>query len=405
MTKVLFNGADIAWVMTATALVLMMTIPGLALFYGGMVRRVNFLNTLMKCFATCSMVSILWMVIGYSLAFSPDGPYIGTLDNFMLKKIELNTAHGSIPEALFMLFQMTFAIITPALISGAFAGRMRFSALLMFMGLWLLLVYAPVCYWVWGGGFLSSKGVLDFAGGTVVHINAGIAGLIAAIVVGPRLSFKNPKINQPNNLALSLVGASLLWVGWFGFNGGSALAANSSAVMAIVVTQIAAASAALSWMFVEWIAQGKPSVFGKISGAVAGLVTITPASGFVTPSAALAIGLIAGVFCYWSATYVKEKFGYDDLDVFGIHGVGGILGAILTGVFASKSIGPTAGALEGNVHQLWVQVEGLIYTVIYSGIVTYLIIKFISLFMPLRVDQKTETEGLDVALHGNSINY
>lgn len=404
-----FNGADIAWLITATALVLLMTIPGLALFYGGMVRKVNFLSTLMKCFATCSMVSILWVVIGYSLAFTPGGDYsayIGDLSRLFLDGLGVETkasADATIPESLFMIFQMTFAIITPALIAGSFAGRMRFSAMLLFMGAWVLLVYAPVAHWVWGGGFLGQDGVLDFAGGTVVHINAGIAALIAAVVVGPRYSFKNPKVNQPNNLALSLVGASLLWVGWFGFNGGSALASNATAVMAIVVTQIAAAAAALSWMALEWLKKGKPSVVGKISGAVAGLVVITPAAGFVSPMSALIMGLIAGAACFVSSYLLHEKFGLDDLDAFSVHGVGGILGAVLTGVFASAAFGGTSGWIEGNFDQVMVQLESVGITIAYSAIVTYLIIRVVGLITPLRVTPKVEREGLDASLHGETV--
>jgi Amt family ammonium transporter len=302
-----------------------------------------------------------------------------------------------------MTFQMTFGIITPALITGAFADRMKFSAMLIFMGLWLLVVYAPVCHWVWGGGFLGSEGVLDFAGGTVVHINAGIAGLVCAIVLGKRLGYGTENM-APHNLVLSLIGASLLWVGWFGFNAGSAVAANGTAGMAMAVTQIATAAAALSWMFTEWLLRKKPSVLGIISGAVAGLVAITPASGFVAPGGALIIGLIAGIACYWGAVWLKRVGGYDDsLDAFGVHGIGGIVGALLTGVFASEAIGGTPGLLEGNAVQVWIQIKGIVATIVYSGVVTFILLKVIDLVVGLRVDKETEVAGLDLSLHGETV--
>ncbi len=401
------DSGDTAWMLTSTALVLMMTVPGLALFYGGMVRRKNVLAMAMQSFAITCLVTVLWAVVGYSLAFADGGglnAYIGGLSKAFLAGIGKDTLQGTIPESVFMTFQMTFAIITPALITGAFADRMKFSALLLFMGLWVLVVYAPVAHWVWGGGFMSKDGVLDFAGGTVVHINAGVAGLVAAIVLGKRKGFGAENM-APHNLVLSLIGAALLWVGWFGFNAGSAGAANGQAGMAMAVTQIAAAAAALTWMFVEWMARGKPSVLGIISGAVAGLVAITPASGFVAPTGALVIGLIAGIACYWGATGLKRMMGYDDsLDVFGIHGVGGIVGALLTGVFAVKAIGGTAGALEGNMAQLWVQAEGIVGTIVWSAVGSYVLLKITDVLVGLRVDAETEVGGLDINLHGETVH-
>jgi len=397
---------DTAWMLTSTALVLLMTIPGLALFYGGMVRKKNVLATVMQSFAITCLVTVLWMIIGYTLAFSDGGaanPFVGGLSKILLRGIGVDTLSGTIPESLFMVFQMTFAIITPALICGAFADRMKFSSMLVFMGLWLILVYAPICHWVWGGGFLGGAGILDFAGGTVVHINAGIAGLVCALVLGRRRGFGTENM-APHNLVLSVIGASLLWVGWFGFNAGSAVAANGTAAMAMAVTQIATAAAALAWMFAEWILRGKPSVLGIVSGAVAGLVAITPASGFVGPMGSLIIGIVAGVACFWGATGLKHLCGYDDsLDAFGVHGVGGTVGAILTGVFASKAIGGTAGMIEGNAGQVLTQIEGVVATVVYCGIVTFIILKVVSAIMGLRVDEETEIGGLDINLHGEVV--
>ena len=395
------SAGDTAWMLTATALVLLMTIPGLALFYGGMVRKKNVLSMVMQVFATCCLMTVLWMVAGYSIAFSDGGgmnDYFGGLDNFMLSGLGLDAMSGTIPESLFMVFQMTFAIITPALIIGAFADRMKFSAMLIFLGSWMLLVYAPVCHWVWGGGFLSEAGVLDFAGGTVVHINAGIAGL-----VGKRTGYPSEPM-PPHNLTLSVIGASLLWVGWFGFNAGSAVAADNAASMAMVVTQIATAAAALSWMIIEWVFRNKPSVLGIVSGAVGGLVAITPASGYVDPSGALYIGLIAGAACYWGAVVLKTALGYDDsLDVFGVHGIGGIVGAVLTGVFAVEAIGGTPGLLEGNGGQVWIQVYGILATIVYCAIATFIILTVIKVFIGLRVDEDEEREGLDSAIHGETV--
>jgi ammonium transporter, Amt family len=397
------DSGDTAWMLVATALVLLMTIPGLALFYGGMVRKKNVLSLLMQCFAICCLMSILWMVMGYSLAFDAGNAYVGGLGKVFLKGLTVDAVNGTIPDSLFMVFQMTFAIITPALIVGAFADRMKFSAMLWFTGIWMLVVYAPIVHWVWGGGFLSKDGVLDFAGGTVVHINAGVAGLVAAIMIGKRKGLGTESL-APHNLILSVIGAALLWVGWFGFNAGSALAANGTAAMAMVVTQIATAAAALTWMFIEWGLRGKPSVLGIISGAIGGLVAITPAAGFVDPMGALFIGIGSGIACYWGATWLKRKAGYDDaLDVFGIHGIGGIVGALLTGVFANKAIGGTAGLIEGNAGQVVTQAWGIVATVVWCAIATAIILKIIDLVIGIRVDEETERDGLDLGLHGETI--
>jgi len=395
---------DTAWMLTSTVIVLMMTIPGLALFYGGMVRKKNVLATVMQSFAVTCLASVLWMVIGYSLAFSEGTPYVGGLSKAFLNGLTLDALSGSIPETVFITFQMTFAIITPALICGAFADRMKFSAMMLFIGAWSILVYAPICHWVWGGGFLGSDGVLDFAGGTVVHINSGVAGLVAAIVLGKRLGYGTEPL-APHNLVLSVIGASLLWVGWFGFNAGSAVAANATAGMAMLVTQICAAAAGLSWMLTEWVLKGKPSVLGIISGAVAGLVAITPAAGFVDPMGALFIGIIAGIVCYVGCSGIKHAMGYDDsLDVFGIHGLGGIVGAVLTGVFAREVIGGTPGLLEGNAGQVVTQLYGIVATIVYCAVASFIILKVVDLIVGLRVDQDVEREGLDINLHGEVVN-
>ena len=409
---VLDTGAT-AWMLTSTALVLLMTIPGLALFYGGMVRKKNLLATMMQSFAVTCLVTILWAVIGYSLAFTGEGAFLGGMERFMLNGMDkLGLAlPNPVPESVFMMFQMTFAIITPALITGAFADRMKFSSMLVFMGLWLILVYCPIAHWVWSTdekgaavGFLGKMGVLDFAGGTVVHINAGVAGLIACLVMGPRKGFGTDNM-APHNLSLSIIGASLLWVGWFGFNAGSAVAADGRAGMAMAVTQIATAAAAMSWMCAEWILRKKPSALGIISGAVAGLVAITPASGFVDPKGALIIGLIAGVVCYWGATGLKHALKYDDsLDAFGVHGIGGITGAILTGVFAVEKIGGTAGLLEGNSGQVLTQIYGVLITLVYTAVVSFILLKLIDMVMGLRVTAEEEREGLDLALHGETVH-
>lgn len=400
------DSGDTAWMLTSTAIVLMMTIPGLALFYGGMVRKKNVLATAMQSFAACCLISVVWMLAGYSLAFTDGGgfqAYVGGLSKMFLAGLEKESLTGTIPESVFMTFQMTFAIITPALICGAFADRMKFSALLWFLGLWSLIVYAPIAHWVWGGGFLFDAGVLDFAGGTVVHINSGVAALVAALVLGPRLGYPAEPM-PPHNLALSVAGASLLWVGWFGFNAGSALAANATAGMAMAVTQIAAAAGGLGWLFAEWAVHRRPSVLGIISGAIAGLVGITPACGFVGPIGALVIGAAAGVGCFWAATSLKRRLGYDDsLDVFGIHGVGGLVGAILTGVFASEAIGGAAGLIEGNPGQVLTQVWGVAATVAWCAVGSFVILKVIDSSIGLRVGKEEEIEGLDLNLHGEVV--
>jgi Amt family ammonium transporter len=394
---------DTAWMLTSTALVLMMTVPGVALFYCGMVRKKNVLTATMQVFATCCVATLVWMVVGYSLAFSGDGAWVGDLGRFFLADMTVESLSGTIPETVFMMFQMTFAIITAALITGAFADRMKFSALLWFMTLWSIFVYPVIAHWVWGGGWVAGVGALDFAGGTVVHINSGIAGLVAAIVIGKRVGYGS-EIMAPHNLVYSVAGASLLWVGWFGFNAGSAVAANGAAGMAMLVTQIATAAAALAWMLAEWLRAGRPSVLGIVSGAVAGLVAITPASGFVGPSGALIIGIAAGILCYFASTSMKHAFGYDDsLDVFGIHGVGGIVGALLTGVFAVEAIGGTPGLLEGNPGQLIPQIYGVLATLIWSGVVSFIILKVIDATIGLRVREDIERDSLDLQLHGEAV--
>ncbi len=402
------NAGDTAWMLTSTALVLLMTIPGLALFYGGMVRKKNVLATVMQSFAITCLVTVIWMIVGYSLAFTDGGGmtgYIGGLSRFFLAGMGVDAVSGTIPESVFMMFQMTFAIITPALIAGAFADRMKFSALLWFIGLWSIFVYSPIAHWVWGGGFLGTLGVLDFAGGTVVHINAGVAGLVTALVLGKRVGFGTDNM-APHNLVLSVIGASLLWVGWFGFNAGSELASDGRAGMAMTVTQIATAGAALAWMFVEWVVRGKPSVLGISSGAVAGLVAITPASGWVDPTGGLIIGIVAGVICAWAVMWLKEKLGYDDsLDAFGVHGIGGFVGAILTGVFAVSAVGGQghSGLIDGNAGQVWIQFMGTVATIVWSGVVTFIILKVVDAIIGLRVTKEVEVEGLDINLHGEVV--
>jgi Amt family ammonium transporter len=415
------DSGDTAWMLTSVALVLMMTIPGLALFYGGMVRKKNVLATLMQSFAITCLVTVLWTIISYSLAFRPGpsdalAPYIGGLDRLFLKGMEIDSISDlakTIPESVYMCFQMTFAIITPALICGSFADRMKFSAMMWFMGVWSIVVYAPVAHWVWGpGGWLGAMGVLDYAGGTVVHINAGVAGLVTALVLGKRRGYPTEAM-PPHNLILTMIGASLLWVGWFGFNAGSAVTSGANAGMAMAVTQIATAAAALGWMIVEWMFKGKPSVLGICSGAVAGLVAITPASGFVEPGGALVIGFAAGAVCFWSATSLKHMMGYDDsLDAFGVHAVGGILGAILTGVFARASVitGSSSapditkgGLIDGHPEQVLTQLIGIGVVIAFDAILTFIILKVIDLVIGLRVDEETEIEGLDLALHGEVV--
>ena len=397
------DSGDTAWMLTSTAMVLLMTIPGVALFYGGMVRKKNVLGVVMQSFAITCLVTILWTVIGYSLAFSEGSANVGGFGRFFLKGMTVDSMSGTIPESVFMTFQMTFAIITPALIAGAIAERMRFSALLWFVGLWSIVVYAPIAHWVWGGGFLGDAGVLDFAGGTVVHINSGVAALVAALVLGKRIGYGRDNL-APHNLTYTIIGASLLWFGWFGFNAGSAVAADGTAGMAMAVTQIAAAAAAMIWMFAAWIGHGKPSVLGIASGAISGLVAITPAAGYVDASGALAIGATAGLVCFWGATWLKKRMGYDDsLDVFAVHGLGGIAGAMLTGVFAMEAIGGTPGALEGNWGQIGIQFYGVAATLIYSAGVTFILLKIIDATLGLRVEEDDEREGLDIRLHGESV--
>jgi ammonium transporter, Amt family len=418
------DSGDTAWMLTSTALVLLMTIPGLALFYAGMVRKKNVLATMMQSFAICCIVTIVWMVAGYSIAFTNGGPYMGDFSRVLLSGIGANISKGAdiaftlgagsqgetvttVPETVFMMFQMTFAIITPALIAGAFADRMKFSAMCIFMTLWSLLVYSPIAHWVWAPtGWIFGLGVLDFAGGTVVHINAGIAGLMCALVLGKRVGYGSDNM-APFNVGYAVIGASLLWVGWFGFNAGSAVGANGRAGMAMTVTQIATAAAALGWMFAEWITKGKPSVLGAISGAVAGLVAITPASGFVLPGASIIIGVAAGVICFWSATTLKHMLGYDDsLDAFGVHGVGGIVGALLTGVFAYGPLSATDASPDGSpggLDQLKLQAIGVVSTLVYSGVMTLILLMVTKALVGLRVGQEEEREGLDIVLHGEQI--
>jgi Amt family ammonium transporter len=415
---------DTAWMLCSTALVLLMTIPGLALFYAGMVRKKNVLATLMQSFTITCLVTVVWMVVGYSLAFTNGNAYVGDLSRVLLNGIADHISKGidipfvlgagtdaaqpqTVPETVYMMFQMTFAIITPALICGAFADRMKFSAMCIFMILWSVVVYAPVAHWVWAPtGWLSQLGVLDFAGGTVVHINAGVAGLMAALVLGRRVGYGQENM-APYNLAYAVIGASLLWVGWFGFNAGSAIGANGRAGMAMTVTQIATASAALSWLVVEWFSKGAPSVLGLISGAVAGLVAITPASGFVLPGASLVIGAVAGVVCYWSATKLKHMIGYDDsLDAFGIHCIGGIAGSLLTGVFAFGPLSATDTSPDGSIgglHQFELQAIGVVATLAYSGIVSWVLLMGIKVTMGLRVTVDQERAGLDISLHGEQV--
>ncbi len=408
------DSGDTAWMLTSSVLVLMMTIPGLALFYAGMVRKKNILATLAQSFGATCVITVLWMLIGYSIAFTDGGAnnaYIGGFKYWLLTPLNTNINLASalaptIPETVYMFFQMTFAIITPALIAGALADRMKYSAFLLFMAAWLLLVYCPVAHWVWGNGFLMKAGALDFAGGTVVHLNAGTAGLVAALMLGKRKGLGTENF-APHNLAYSVIGASLLWVGWFGFNAGSAVASNGQAGMAAVATQIATAAAAMAWMFAEWIIAKKPSVLGMVSGAVAGLVAITPASGFVNPTGALIIGLAAGIVCYLSAVHMKKIFGYDDaLDCFGVHGVGGALGAIMTGMFASNAINSACKGwfIDGNVGQMWLQFEDVGVTFLYCGIVTFAILFVLKYTIGIRVSEEVEVEGLDINLHGEIVH-
>jgi Amt family ammonium transporter len=405
---------DTAWMLTSSALVLMMTIPGLGLFYGGMVRKKNVLATLAQSFGATCLITVLWMVIGYSLAFTPNpdanlNKIFGGVSYLLLGKMTIGSTASlapTIPESVFMFFQMTFAIITPALIAGALADRMKFSAFMVFMGLWLIFVYCPIAHWVWGGGWLGTMGALDYAGGSVVHLNAGTAALVTCLVLGKRVGYGTENM-APHNLVLSVIGASLLWVGWFGFNAGSAVTANVNAGMAAAATQIATAAASLAWMVVEWIIAKKPSVLGMISGAVAGLVAITPASGFVDPMGALIIGLTAGVVCYLSAVWMKKLLGYDDsLDAWGVHGVGGALGAIMTGMFASNAINSLGKGwlTDGNAGQMLIQLYDVVGVFVYCAVATFIILKLIDIVIGLRVSREVEVEGLDINLHGETVH-
>lgn len=405
-TSSTISAADTAWMIVATAFVLMMTIPGLALFYSGMVRKKNVLATMAQSLAAVALISVLWVAFGYTLTFGGNGKFVGTLDRVFLMGMTLdsvNPAAKNIPEALFMLYQMTFAVITVALVAGAVADRMKFSAYLLFSIGWFMFVYIPLAHWVWGGGFLGNAGVLDFAGGTVVHLSAGVGGLVAAMVVGKRHGYGNDNL-APFDLSLAVIGTGLLWVGWFGFNGGSALGANSRAVFAITATHLAACAGALTWGAIEWLTRRKPSVLGMISGAVAGLGTITPASGFVAPWHGLIIGVIAGGVCYWACTSLKHRFHYDDsLDVFGVHGIGGLIGTLLAGVFATESIGGASGLLEGNPQQLLIQFYGVAVTLLWTVAVTFVLLKIVGGFVPLRVTRDHELEGLDLTQHGEAL--
>ncbi|MGN6156987.1 MAG: ammonium transporter [Devosia sp.] len=404
------NSGDTAWMLTSMALVLMMTIPGLGLFYGGMVRKKNVLATVMQSFAITCIVTILWFVVGYSAAFTNDatpGAFIGSFAHLFLSGIgpnDVNSLAPTIPANVFNAFQMTFAIITPALICGAFAERLKFSALIIFMALWLLVVYVPIAHWVWGGGFLGGLGVLDFAGGTVVHINAGVAGLVCALVLGKRKGFGTTNM-APHNLVLTFIGAGLLWVGWFGFNAGSAVSAGGLAGAAMMNTQVATAAAALAWMFVEWMVVKKPSVLGILSGAVAGLVAVTPASGFVNVTGAFVIGIVAGIVCYYAAAHLKRMLGYDDsLDAFGVHGIGGIVGALLTGVFADPSVNSLGkGLFYGNPGQVLTQVEGIAVTIVWTALLSWIILMIAKALVGLRPSELDEEEGLDISQHGESV--
>ena len=398
------SGADTAWILTATALVLFMTIPGLSLFYAGLVRTKNVLSVLMQCFALTCLMSVLWYVAGYSLAFSEGSAFVGGLDNLFMAQVTKDSISGTIPEGLFAAFQMTFAVITPALIVGAFAERMKFSSMLLFSSIWLLAVYAPVCHWVWGGGWLSELGVLDFAGGIVVHITAGVAALVAALVIGNRKNWPQTAM-PPHNMTMTVTGAGMLWVGWFGFNAGSALGANEDAAMALIATHLSAAMGSLAWMVCEWKKFGKPSVLGIVTGMVAGLGTITPASGSVSPAAAIVIGLSAGVICFYATMFIKQKLKIDDsLDVFPVHGVGGILGSFLVGIFAAGELGAFSGYGFGGDNssigeQVWAQLIGIGSTIAYTAVVTWIILKVVDVITGLRADEEDEYRGLDLALH------
>jgi Amt family ammonium transporter len=395
---------DTAWMLISTVLVIIMIVPGLALFYGGMVRNKNVLSVLMQVFVSFSLITVLWALIGYSMAFSEGNSFVGGLSKAFLSGVKPDSLTGTIPEFVFSAFQLTFAAITPALIVGAFAERMKFSAVLWFLGLWLLAVYAPVAHMVWGGGWIGGMGAIDFAGGTVVHINAGVAGLVAALVLGPRKGYGKVAM-PPHNLTFTLIGASLLWAGWFGFNAGSAVGANGSAGLAMMNTQLATAAAVLGWIFAEWIAKGKPSLLGAASGAVAGLVAITPACGNAGPMGAIVLGAVAGVVCFWAAVYLKKSLGYDDsLDAFGVHAIGGIVGALGIGILAAPALGGQGfGGENASIGaQFIVQAEAVGFTIIYDAVVTYIILKIVQMIVGLRVTDEVESQGLDVAEHGES---
>ena len=404
------SSGDTAWMLTSTALVLFMTIPGLALFYGGLVRTKNVLSVLMQCFALTAIMTLVWVIIGYSLAFNTDGmeagklnlnSFVGGLGTMFLSGVTASSLSGTIPETVFITFQMTFAIITPALIVGAFAERVKFSAMIAFSVLWSTVVYAPICHMAWSGegSFFGDMGVLDFAGGTVVHINAGVAALVACIVIGKRQGYPDT-LMAPHSLTITVIGAAMLWVGWFGFNAGSAVAADGAAGMAMLVTQVATASATLGWMFAEWIKLGKPSILGAVTGAVAGLVAITPASGSVGPMGAIVVGLASGILCFWAATSLKRAMGYDDsLDAFGVHGIGGIVGALLTGIFAAESLGGQGLSADSIGGQFFVQLVGVVFTIAYCAVLSFILLKIVDAIIGLRVSQTDETEGLDIALH------
>jgi Amt family ammonium transporter len=400
------DGANTSWILTSTVLVLFMTLPGLALFYGGLVRSKNVLSVLMQCFGIACVSSVLWYVAGYSIAFSEGGPWMGGMGKALLDGVGKDSLSGDLPETVFIMFQMTFAIITPALIIGGFAERTRFSAVLLFSAIWLLVVYSPVTHWVWGGGWLGEMGLLDFAGGTVVHITAGVSALVCALVIGNRRGFGEVAM-PPHNMTMTITGASMLWVGWFGFNAGSALAANGDAGMAMLVTHLSAAAGAFTWLTIEWIKYGKPSALGAVTGMVAGLGTITPASGFVGPGGALVIGVSAGAVCFFATLALKQKFKIDDsLDVFPVHGVGGMLGTFAVGIFASSELGLFSGQGladgRGIGDQLLIQLCGIVAVALYTAIATFLILKLVNMLTPLRVSEEEESQGLDIVLHNES---
>ncbi|MDE0348674.1 MAG: ammonium transporter [Gammaproteobacteria bacterium] len=397
------DSGDTAWMMMATVLGLTMTIPGIAMFYGGLVRRKNMLSISGQCFGICCVVTVVWAMVGYSLAFSGGDDYVGDFGLLLLANLDLSGIRGTFPESLYVVFQLGFAVVAASLITGAVADRMKFSALICFIATWSIVVYAPVVHWIWGGGFLADMGVLDYAGGTIVHINAGIAGLVACLIVGRRTGYGEVNM-APHNPMFSVIGVSMLWIGWFGFNAGSALAAGASATLAMLVTQTAAAAGALTWMAYEWMVLKRPSIVGLLSGALAGLVAVTPAAGYVSPAGGITTGVVAGFSCCWACAWLKYRLGYDDsLDVFGIHGVGGFLGAVLTGVFALEEIGGAAGAVEGNFWQVWVQVEGVLFVAGWSAVVTAVLLYLIRVVIGLRVTPDEEVQGLDYSQHGESV--